>query len=79
VTTPIRDLTRPIDAHGLPPVRGVCGFALNDDGTRWCGASPAYHFRMADWPGNWRGNVCPEHAAIVRRWDGLEWMRTATR
>jgi hypothetical protein len=34
---------------------------------------------MTDWPG-WRyGCVCPEHALIVRRWDGLQWIRTLTR
>jgi hypothetical protein len=31
---------------------------------------------MKDWP-SWRfGVTCPEHALTVRRWDGVEWMRS---
>jgi hypothetical protein len=33
---------------------------------------------MADWP-SWRyGCTCPAHALVVRRWDGLLWIRSLT-
>lgn len=58
------------------PVR-LCGYAVDPATGTKCPTPALYLFRMTAWGRERHGASCAEHAAIVRHWDGLAWMRAA--